>query len=274
MPHLRRRLLVGAVALISVAGAAVVVATVSSGPRREVATTAPKPGSPTQTSCPTGPTRTSTTPPSVTSAPNVVPTTTATTTTTAPPAPSVLSEGATGAGVIALQERLTALGYWLGAEHGIFGSATAHAVVAFQKGNGLARDGIVGPIASAKLRTAIRLQPRSTSGPVIEIDLNRQLLLDVHNGRVTWVFDTSTGSVPGTTPIGHWNVYQEVDGWVYGSLGVLYRPKFFHGNVAIHGNPSVPPYPASHGCVRVINAAMDWLWASGDLPIGTSVWVY
>ena len=26
---------------------------------------------------------------------------------------------------------------------------------------------------------------------------------------------------------------------------------YFTGGYAIHGNPSVPPYPASHGCVRV-----------------------
>ena len=69
-------------------------------------------------------------------------------------------------------------------------------------------------------------------------------------------------------------MYQQVDGWVHGTLGTLYRPKFFAGNVGIHGSPSIPPYPASHGCVRMFNAAMDWIWASGDLPMGTEVWVY
>jgi lipoprotein-anchoring transpeptidase ErfK/SrfK len=55
---------------------------------------------------------------------------------------------------------------------------------------------------------------------------------------------------------------------------VLYRPKYFTGGVAVHGFPDVPPYAASHGCVRVTNAAMDWLWATGRTPIGRPVWVY
>jgi hypothetical protein len=43
----------------------------------------------------------------------------------------------------------------------------------------------------------------------------------------------------------------------------------------VHGYPDVPPpYPASHGCVRVTNAAMDWLWSSGNLLVGQPVWVY
>jgi hypothetical protein len=32
--------------------------------------------------------------------------------------------------------------------------------------------------------------------------------------------------------------------------------------------------PASHGCVRLTNGATDWFWASGDLALGTAVWVY
>jgi lipoprotein-anchoring transpeptidase ErfK/SrfK len=80
--------------------------------------------------------------------------------------------------------------------------------------------------------------------------------------------------VPGTTPTGKFGVARQVNGYDVGPLGVLYRPKYFHDGVAVHGYPSVPPYPASHGCVRVTNAAMDWLWANGALPIGGPVWVY
>ena len=188
--------------------------------------------------------------------------------------PGVLSPGATGADVRALQARLRDLGYWLGVVNGTYGPETAHAVVAFQKAHGLERDGVVGPVTRGQLATATRLRPRSASGHVIEIDLARQLLLDVDNGRVTWVFDTSTGATAGTTPIGHWHVFREVDGYDPSPLGILYRPKYFHEGVAIHGYPNVPPYPASHGCVRLTNAAMDWLWASESLPIGTRVWVY
>jgi lipoprotein-anchoring transpeptidase ErfK/SrfK len=55
---------------------------------------------------------------------------------------------------------------------------------------------------------------------------------------------------------------------------LLYRPKYFHGGVAVHGYTSVPATPASHGCVRVTYAAMDHLWAADLLPIGTPVQVY
>jgi lipoprotein-anchoring transpeptidase ErfK/SrfK len=119
-----------------------------------------------------------------------------------------------------------------------------------------------------------RLRPRSTSGRVVEVDLALQLLLVAVDGRVQWVMDTSTGSVPGTTPAGRFTVLRQVDGYDPGPLGVLYRPKYFVGGVAVHGYPTVPPYPASHGCVRVTNAAMDWLWSNQALPIGAPVWVY
>jgi lipoprotein-anchoring transpeptidase ErfK/SrfK len=36
----------------------------------------------------------------------------------------------------------------------------------------------------------------------------------------------------------------------------------------------VPPYPASHGCVRLSNAAMDFFWNQYLAPIGSPVWVY
>jgi len=56
----------------------------------------------------------------------------------------------------------------------------------------------------------------------------RQLLLVVDGGRVTTVYDTSTGSVAGTTPVGHWSVTREIDGFRQSDLGLLYRPKYFH----------------------------------------------
>ena len=35
----------------------------------------------------------------------------------------------------------------------------------------------------------------------------------------------------------------------------------------MHGSPSVPNYPASHGCIRVSNPAMDMIWAADLLPM-------
>jgi peptidoglycan hydrolase-like protein with peptidoglycan-binding domain len=200
-------------------------------------------------------------------------TTPTTTTTTAPP-PTLLRVGSVGSDVAALEARLAALGMWLGTPDDRFDEVTAHAVVAFEKLHGLERDGIAGPIVRAALATATRPVPRSSTGHALEIDLTRQVLLVADVGAVTAVIDISTGRVPGTTPVGHFQVLREIEGYHRSPLGVLYRPKYFHGGVAIHGYPSVPPAPASHGCVRTVNAAMDWLWASGAAAIGTPVWVY
>jgi lipoprotein-anchoring transpeptidase ErfK/SrfK len=55
---------------------------------------------------------------------------------------------------------------------------------------------------------------------------------------------------------------------------VLYRPKYYWKGLAIHGYSSVPPHAASHGCIRLTNAEMDWLWSSGFADLGAPVWIY
>ena len=229
------------------------------------------PGPATTTTLATVATTTSSTVPATTATTNRPPPTSST---VAPAAPRTLRRGATGPDVAELQRRLVALGYLIGAEDGVFSDSTMHAVVAFQKATGLPRDGIVGPATLERLNGAARPSPRSTAGRTIEVDLDRQILLVVADGRTEWVIDASTGSQPGTTPIGQFRVYYEVDGYDTGPLGVLYRPKYVVRGVAVHGYASVPPWPASHGCVRVTNAAMDWIWASGAMAMGTPVWIY
>ena len=77
-----------------------------------------------------------------------------------------------------------------------------------------------------------------------------------------------------TTPTGTFRLFRQVNGLDVSPLGELWRPKYFTGGYAIHGAASVPPYPVSHGCVRVSIEAMDWLWASNRLPLGTVVRIY
>jgi peptidoglycan hydrolase-like protein with peptidoglycan-binding domain len=245
-----------AVALMMLAGCA--------GPAGDPAGTGPG-GGPAAAPDPSPTATTPATPPSTRSP---------TPTSPAPPQPSALRLGDRGGEVRDLQRTLSGLGYWLGEPDGVFGDATAHAVLAFQKVEGLARDGVVGPQTRRALESATRPAPRSDQGRVIEIDLQRQVLLVAVDGRVEHVLDASTGVVPGTTPTGQFQVFRDVDGYDPGPLGTLYRPKYFYGGVAVHGYPSVPAYPASHGCVRVTNPAMDLLWSGGYLPIGQAVWVY
>lgn len=63
----------------------------------------------------------------------------------------MLDYGDQGALVIALQERLAALGFASGRADGVFGSRTRAAVLAFQAENGLTTDGKIGPETRAAL---------------------------------------------------------------------------------------------------------------------------
>jgi peptidoglycan hydrolase-like protein with peptidoglycan-binding domain len=180
-----------------------------------------------------------------------------------------------------LQQRLVALHYWLGTPNGEFGDSTEQAVYALQKAAGITRDGAVGPATDRALATGVEPQPRPTSGYAIEVDLSDDLLMFVTHGTLVWALNTSTGGgyvYTGTavadTPVGMFTIFREVDGLVTDSLGQLWRPKYFSGGFAVHGDSYVPPYPVSHGCVRVSNEAIDWIWTSNMAPIGTSVWVF
>jgi len=214
-----------------------------------------------------------------------------TTTTTIPPVtvPPLatgqrIGPGATGAEVVAIQTRLIQLGYWIGTPDGYYGDATVQAVYAIQKVADLPRDGIVGASTLAAIDRGALPTPRTTTGYAIEVNLATDVLFMVDNGRVEHVFNCSTGggytyvesgvSNVALTPKGIYHTYRAVDGLVTDSLGQLWRPRFFVDGYAIHGDSYVPPEPVSHGCVRVSNEAINWIWASNSDPVGTEVWVY
>ena len=73
------------------------------------------------------------------------------------------------------------------------------------------------------------------------------------------------------TPRGNFRVYRKAGGWETSPLGRLYKADHFHGGYAIHGEPEVPLYPASHGCVRTPMHTADIV--AGLLTIGTPVYV-
>ena len=76
--------------------------------------------------------------------------------------------------------------------------------------------------------------------------VTRQVLFEVRNGRVVRIVHVSTGAT-GNTPVGRWRIYRKTPG--YNALGMYYSMYFLRG-FAVHGYASVPPFPASHGCVR------------------------
>ncbi|MFN6120326.1 MAG: L,D-transpeptidase family protein [Actinomycetes bacterium] len=185
------------------------------------------------------------------------------------------------------QQRLLDLGFWLAGADGSFGVTTRQAVMAFQKWSGLPASGNLDEVTAARLNTVQCRPTTGVSGDLFLVDKGDQLGFIVRNGRAEWVLNVSTGGdydytwrdsrgnlIPdkAVTPTGTHRVYRVHDEPRYdGSLGVLYRPRFFVGGVAVHGAPSVPNYPASHGCVRVTNQAMDMIWATDAMPMRSTV---
>jgi lipoprotein-anchoring transpeptidase ErfK/SrfK len=238
---------------------------------------------PTSTAAPTTVTPTTATPTTQAPATTTTPTTTVAPTTTTRPKPATLRSGADGARVVALQRRLAELGYQVREADGQFGPETHHAVVAFQKVNRLDRDGVVGPVTRKALERPRVPRPRSTkAGFHVEADLTLQVVYMVEDGKILEILDASSASgqtyvVDGdvrlaVTPLGSFQIQRKIDAWRKSELGLLYRPAYFIGGYALHGAPSVPPFPASHGCIRITTTAMDrWF---DKLPVGTPMLVY
>jgi peptidoglycan hydrolase-like protein with peptidoglycan-binding domain len=220
--------------------------------------------------------------PSTTAAPSTTSTTGKSTKTTAKPLPGI-GMGASGEAVKNIQQRLTDLKYSPGAVDGRFGLGTYFAVVAFQKVEGMARTGRATDDVVAKLATASSPGPMlpSGGGTRVEVDLKRQVLFLYLNGSLARIEPVSTGSgqrycVKGScavavTPGGSFRVGTKILGDHVSPLGHLYNPLFFNGGIAIHGEPAVPNYPASHGCVRI--PMHDSLWFYNTVQRGTAVYV-
>jgi hypothetical protein len=197
-----------------------------------------------------------------------------------------LHSGMAGSDVTALQHRLHVLHYDVGSVTGSFGYDTLHAVVAFQKVQGITRDGVVGPSVWRQLtspRVPHLLHPLAGRAGV-EVDLTHQVVLYGVDGHLRRILDSSTGggytytgsdgaTHQAITPTGHFSIVYKRDGWVTAPLGTLYRPAYFNNDgYAIHGEGAVPSYPASHGCVRITVPAMDRF--NSKLVVGLSVWIY
>jgi PKD repeat protein len=184
-----------------------------------------------------------------------------------------LRYGMTSPAVGVLRRRLSALGYRSSEKGNLFGSDLIDAVLAFQKVQGLDRTGGVGPAFWSALDTPKLPHLRYPGqGDHLEVDKTLQVLMVAHAGKVAWISPVSTGGPGKYTPEGTYTVQRKVPGFDPSPLGVLWDPLYFTGGYAVHGNPSVPAYPASHGCVRVPMWVGSILYAS--VPVGEPVDVY
>jgi peptidoglycan hydrolase-like protein with peptidoglycan-binding domain len=182
-----------------------------------------------------------------------------------------LRKGSTGPLVLMLQNRLNALHYFCGEADGKYDNQTRDAVLAFEKYERLKRTGTVGSLFWEHFLVAQAPKPvRQGTGDRLECDLTRQVLMMIRDEKVVLVLHVSTGKFG--TPTGAWHLRSKNKGWVTCSLGPIYSPCYFMPRNAIHGYPSVPTYPASHGCIRTPIWLQDVLYPY--LSVGMPVDVF
>ena len=116
----------------------------------------------------------------------------------------------------------------------------------------------------------------------VEIDIDRQMLVLFDDGSVEKILPVSTGSnriydekgIRGLayTPRGRFRITGKIAGWRKSPLGLFTTSIYFSDGLAIHGNPSVPRSPQSHGCIRIPMSASEEM--SKRLPVGMIVLIY
>jgi len=181
--------------------------------------------------------------------------------------------GARNTAVAQLGDQLRRLHY--AAPYGLrFDGRMLDGVYAFQKVHGLPRTGAVDARFWEALANPRHPAPKFAR-PAAHIEVNKglQVLYVVRSSKIALIVPISTAGIAGAfTPVGRFAVYRKVGGFDPSPLGTLYDPLYFTGGYAIHGNPSVPPYPASHGCVRVPMWVAPQLYRT--IPYGETVYVY
>ncbi len=188
---------------------------------------------------------------------------------TPPEARRKLKPGARNADVRALQRRLEELHYDPGKVDGKYGPTTQMAVWAFEKVNRIKPSGTVGKRVWRALDAPRTPKPlaKKHEDDRVDIDLRHQFLVVYKDGELALISHISSGGGyyycakdPGSdkprcryavTSTGDFRTGRRVSGWDDGPLGHLYKPVYFNGGIAVHGYPSVPLGPASHGCVRI-----------------------
>ncbi len=167
-----------------------------------------------------------------------------------------------------LQHQLAALHYVVGAP-GVYDARTQRAVLAFRKMVGLVRNeqadaSVFGALAAGEGAFPIRYPAQ---GRHVEADLTHQVLALIGaNGVVQQLYPMSSGKPTTPTTLGSFSVYSKTPGT--NSLGMV-DSNYFNGGDAIHGYAEVPPYAASHGCLRVPvpDAPTIYAWVQIGTPV-------
>jgi len=197
-----------------------------------------------------------------------------------------LGKGVAGDDVVAVQERLTELGFDPGPADGYYGDLTIRSVWAFEslvmETPSTQLTGQVTPAMWDRMQDPIKVAPRRPTGGLAnhtEIYLPEQVLVVFHADQPRLVTHISSGDgkewcdtvtldtdergnvleepiekqVCGIskTPGGVFKYERQVEGIRNGALGSMWNPVYFNYGIAVHGAQNVPDYPASHGCIRI-----------------------
>ena len=176
------------------------------------------------------------------------------------------ASGSRGAAVRILQAKLAAMKYRV-PRTGVYDGGTANAVMAWRKMAGLSRTYVASSdVFSGLLAGKGQFKVRHPGdGRHVEARISKQVFALIEGGKVQQIYHTSTGAPATPTIRGKFRVYLKTPGT---NAKGMYMSSYFIRGYAIHGYPSVPVFPASHGCVRVPNSEavsiFNWL-SRGDI---------
>ena len=188
---------------------------------------------------------------------------------------------------LSVEKHLNSLGLPVGKVNGTYDAESRKGFCAWRELTG--RHASTKPLTSKDV-TAILATTKTdmvpTDNHVTGLNVNKtcQVLVwvtDPKDGprKIKGVFKVSSGMSGHTTPSGNFHITRQLSGWHESTKyagAMMYRPKYFLGGIALHGSYTdslVLPYPASHGCVRMLHRDVDKLWAAHVNP-GTPVRVY
>ena len=165
-------------------------------------------------------------------------------------------------------------------QQGAFGPITKGAVMAFENDQGLAPDGVPGPIVWKTLINAADKHQASSFGfSFVAVDESTQNLNLWHNGQTVLTTAVNTGVAGAPTAKGTFNVFEHIasgtmsgtnpDGSHYKDPGIPWI-SYFNGGDALHGFVRASyGFPQSDGCVEMPISTAGRVYPY--TPIGTIV---
>ena len=181
-----------------------------------------------------------------------------------------LDPGDSGAAVDLFNRLLRKRAYY-DTDKGRYGSHTERAVMAFRKVNGMARTFQATPEIFKRLaegKGGFKLE-YPNAGKHVEVDISHQVMALAVGGKPKYAFHVATGAAATPSDTGGFTFYRKDPG--FNSIGMYYSI-YYNGGEATHGYHSVPPYPASHGCIR--NPIPDSVFIYNWIDLGDKMFVY